>query len=242
MENQNTIYDPFSNPREKGPRKIRYEKPVKQDYDLPLEKLENYFTNKGIQSGGFFQIFKEYKGKKIKYKINKFTTLLQHISDENLLLDNKELYSEISIFLDYASEENLLHKVIKEEHKNFLKRALFANNKDSIDSSGSDTLEALDYSKYQYNNFRKSYKNEAINNIHARGGTIFLNSDGKICCRFSKDSEIKIYSKRQAETILSAALRFAIKITEDVPSYTDIDPSTILLSDATVRDGDDEKR
>ena len=242
MGNRKVIYDPFSNYREKGFHKYREEKAVADNYDLPLFKLESYFTTNDIQNGDFFKAFKAYKDRNINYNRDLFSILLQKYADEKLLKDNKELYSEISRFLDYASQENLLHKKKKQQYESFLKRALFEDNKNSINSNDLESLEALDYSQYESDGFRTTYKNEAINNIHQRGGTLFLNSDGKICCRLSRESELKIYSKRQAEMILTAALRYAIKITEDIPKDTDIDTSAIFLSNASVKDVDNEKK
>ncbi len=41
--------------------------------------------------------------------------------------------------------------------------------------------------------------------------------------------------------MLSSVLKFQIKITEDVPTYSDIDTSILLPSEATFTDVDDEK-
>lgn len=224
---------------ENGKYKIDKNPTVTPEFDLALSELENYFKEKDIQYGSFLKQFKEYQESNLNYVKEPFSRLLQLLSDKKILKDNKKLYSEIAIFLDYASENDLLHKTRKQNYENFLKRALFEDNKDSVDSSDIYSLEMLDYLQYVNNNFRKSYKNQAINSIYEKGGAIFLNSDGKICCKFSKDSELKIYSKRQAEMMLSKVLRFPIKITEKVPKYTDIDPDTIFTSEAIVMDNDD---
>lgn len=227
--------------RPKNNKTNKEKEAVASNYDLPLFKLESYFTTNDIQNGNFFKAFIDYKESNLNYETEPFSTLLQKCANEKLLRGNKEFYSEISIFLDYASQENLLHKNKKHQYENFLKRVLFEDNKDSIDNTDTDSLEILDYSKYESNNFRKTDSNKAINKIHQMGGAIFLNSDGKICCRFSKDSELKIYSKREAEMMLSSVLKFQIKITEDVPTYSDIDTSILLPSEATFTDVDDEK-
>lgn len=215
---------------------------IDSTYDLPLSELEAYFDANDIENCDFFKEFKDYKESNLNYVSVVFSTLLQHFADEKLLKDNKEFYSEIASFLEYAFLNNLLHVDKKKYYESFLKDALFQDNKNSINSDALESLEALDYSQYEHNNFRTTYNDEAINNINQRGGAIFLNIDGKICCRLSKESELKVYSKRQAGTILSAALRYAIEITEDIPKHTDIDTSVIFLSNASVVDVDDEKK
>lgn len=197
---------------------------VDYDYNLTICELESYFKTNNIQDGSFYKEYEEYIETSLNTKEDPFYKLLNHLINEKILIDNKELYSEISIFLDYASQNDILHKNKKEKYHNALKSTLFKNNKDYIKDDDVVNLEVLDYSKYEINNFRETYSNKAINSIHEKGGTIYLNSDGMICCKLSKESELKIYSKSKAGMMLSKLLAYPVQITEKIRKSEEINP------------------
>ena len=197
-------------------------KAVEYDYDLPARDVKVYLEQNESENGEFAKCFKEYENSLVNINNATFSNFLQYCSDSLMLDDNKELYAQIVKYLDYAVSKNLMHKERRENNEKFLNKALFQNNANYVDTDN-EKYEALDFSLYEYNNFRETTNNFVINEIHSLGGAIYLNSDAKISCRFSKENEFKGYSYKQAKTILSVNLKSKIKITEEPLEYQDID-------------------
>lgn len=188
---------------------------VSQEFNLPLSFLISYAENSDPKPHHLYKQIEKYSNTDTNYENTKFSLFLNYLANKNVLKNNQKLYSEIITFLEYAADENKLHKKRKESYEDFLKKNLFADNVDAIDDRQTNSHIELDYSKYEYNNFKKVEDNEVINKLYENGGAIYLNSEGKICCRFSENDSFKPYSKRQAEIILSSHLKMKIKIIED---------------------------
>lgn len=73
-------------------------------------------------------------------------------------------------------------------------------------------LKRLNYSNFEFNNFKKVSNNETINEIENKDGAIWINTLGDICIRRKKDSAHKPYTITKAAIILNTFLSKPIKI------------------------------
>lgn len=211
-------------------------------YDLALSIFKEYLTEKSFQNSKAYDYLEEFETNKLEPETAVFTNYLQYLIDNEKISDDKQLYKELVDFMDYAEGNNLMHKVKKEHYEKFLNQELFKCNAEFDIINDINPYVELDYSTYEYNNFRKTYKNEVLNNIYSREGTIFLNNDAQVCLRLSSSSELKPYSNRQIEILLSSTLGYKIKITEDVTIYEDIDSNIVLLTEIIKGVSSDEKK
>lgn len=188
---------------------------VDYDYDLPANILELFLEKHESVDSELSKCYKKFKENQIGIKNVTLSTILNFSLENKMLADNKELYEQIVKFFDYAVSNNLLHRTKRDSYQKILNKALFQENANYVNSNIA-TYEKLDFAHYETNNCRKTTNNEIINRIHAKDGTIYLNSDLKICIRLSKESKELPYTFREAERYLSKMLGLSIKITEDL--------------------------
>ena len=208
------------------------DKAVGYDHELLLSDVLFYLKEENLENTELANCIVEYKKGQVDIDNTPFSKFIQHVSDTKILVSNKELYADILQLIEHTVSNNQMHKNIGEEYRKYLSRVFFQDNANSVDSDDIKKYSEPDYSTYEFNNFRKRFTNDAINNLASRGGTLYLNSNGKICCRLSIGSDMKVYSKIAIETVLSSYLGYPIKITDEVPRYDDIDTETVLRSKA----------
>lgn len=207
----------------------KYEEPVTYEYDLPIGILESYIKSNKLENSLISNCINEFKSTKIDPDRSTFRDFIESLCDEEKIVDDKYLYKDLVNFINYAEKNNLMHKTRREVIEKFLNTQLFKDHSDKAETINSDEYIQIDYSRYEHNNFRKSYGNEVLNKLASRGGGIYMDSDAKICLRFSSNTKFKPYSKTQAETLLSTKLGFKIKINEEeVEMYVDLNKDLLL--------------
>ncbi len=186
--------------------------------NFQLSDIETYLEKENLKNTLLAAVYEGYKNKHEGESVSYFK-FLQYIEDTKALLGNKRLYTEMVQFNNHAMSVKLMHKKRGEQYNCLLSTMLYQDNTDYMANSAEYDV-----------NYPTCEHNDAINNILSRGGTIYMNSDAKICCRFSTESDVEVHSIKQVEMVISSYLSCPIKITKYTPNYVEIDIETMLRS------------
>lgn len=203
---------------------------VTYEFNCSITFLEDYIKKNELGNKEISTNLNDFKSSEIDSEKATYIDYLAFLCNKNKIVDNMHLYKELVDFMVYAEKNNLMHKAKKEYIEKYINSELFKTNKENAETINSDEYTQINYANYEYNNFRKSFGNEVLNKLASMGGGIYIDSDAKICLRFSPKTKFKSYSKTQAETLLSTKLGFKIKINEEeVEMYVDLNKDLLLL-------------
>ncbi len=147
--------------------------------------------------------------KNIQPKKTKFEDFIRYIFNTRKL--NLDYYKMFQVFISQKIEDE------SEREKNLELLNSLDEKKKSLEELSSKKT-AINYSNYEFKNWRLNTDNSVINTIWEIDGFIALSDKAKIYLRLSKNNNIQELSCKQAEKIISVKLGKQVKITNE-PLY-----------------------
>ena len=138
---------------------------------------------------------------------------------------NKNYYDFFLDFFDYLSQMNLIkyekivyHYASLDFYKTKYKQSIEQYSSKDIDS-------------YEFNNFIKEDSHSILEKIKNKNVAVWLSGKGKICIRFSSETEPEEYTMKYASDVLSNFLNLDIKFVKNASNINDTDKEYICTND-----------
>ena len=160
-----------------------------------------------------------------KYKNIKYDDYINYMVKEKLFTIKN--YMHHLRFVDMLVLNNLLHKTDRDECYSGIIKDIGNNRKNKVIEK-SDTDETIDFSQYDYNNWKKVYDNNILEKLHKIGGSLVINKKFKFEYKLVYNDNVEIYNMRDLQYIMGSDLDEEIVIIKNKDKSDSSDKKEIV--------------